>query len=181
MPDDETPPVRRLVLKPKEVEHTDTVARPGDGTEISVQLMHRQNEIAAQRSSLRKPDDSTQSLSDHATVAPEGPFVLKPKEITHTETVALPGDGTAISVELIHRQNKIADEKLGPEIVAMPVRRRSRRTRDFIMLMTVAGSMDIIFMLMLPRSAGALLMGLFGLGFVAAMLGWIMFGVMDDY
>jgi hypothetical protein len=47
--------------------------------------------------------------------------------------------------------------------------------------MAAASGVDLIFMLMLPRTIGTLTMGLVGLAFVAAMLGWIMFGVMDDY
>ena len=57
MPDDDIPSVRKLVLKPREVTRTDAVARPGDGTEISVPLIHRQNRIAEQRLSLRRRDD----------------------------------------------------------------------------------------------------------------------------
>jgi hypothetical protein len=181
MPDDENPPLRRFVLKPKEVAHTDPPARPGDGTAISVQLMHRQNEIAAQRGSLGKSDDSSLSPPDLGTGEPPVSPLLMAREITPTEAPSRPGDGTAISVDLIHEQNRIADEKRGPEIVAMPARRRSRRTRDFIMLMAAASGVDLIFMLMLPRTIGTLTMGLVGLAFVAAMLGWIMFGVMDDY
>ena len=44
MADDATPPVRKLVLKPKEITPTDQVSRLGDGTEISIRLMHKQNE-----------------------------------------------------------------------------------------------------------------------------------------
>ena len=38
-------------------------------------------------------------------------LTLKPKEIVPTDRRAVPGDGTAISVQQIHRQNRIAEEK----------------------------------------------------------------------
>jgi hypothetical protein len=38
-------------------------------------------------------------------------LVLKPKEIVPTDSRSLPGDGKAISVRLIHAQNRIAEEK----------------------------------------------------------------------
>jgi hypothetical protein len=36
---------------------------------------------------------------------------LKPKEITPIDPRAVQGDGTAISVKLIHAQNRVAEEK----------------------------------------------------------------------
>ena len=108
-------------------------------------------------------------------------FALKPKEITPTETAARPGDGTAISVELIHRQNRIAGERLGPEIIALPAKRRSKRTRDFILLVTVAGGLAGALVLQLPRTPGTLVMWLVLVIVAAMLLAWVMFGVMDDY
>jgi hypothetical protein len=178
--DDEKRSDRRLVFKPKEIARTDPVARPGDGTAISVELIHRQNRIAEERGSLRKGDDSPQSSAGDMG-APGGPPAFGFKEITPTETPARPGDGTAISVELIHRQNRIARERLGPEIVAMPPKRRSRRTRDFILLVTVAGLLAAALVLQLPRTPGTLVMWLVLVGFFAMLLAWVMFGVMDDY
>jgi hypothetical protein len=180
MPDDENPPIRRFALKPKDFTPTETAARPGDGTAISVRLMHRQNEIAAERSSLRTGGGSPQCPPGAAGAA-GGSAVLRPKEITPTDTPARPGDGTAISVELIHRQNRIAGERLGPEIVALPPKRRSRRTRDFILLVTMASLLVAVLMLQLPRTPGTLVMGLVLITYIAMLLAWVMFGVMDDY
>lgn len=39
-------------------------------------------------------------------------LVLKPKEIVPTDPPSRPGDGTAISVQLFHQQNKLAEERL---------------------------------------------------------------------
>jgi hypothetical protein len=180
MPDDDTPPVRRLTLKPKEIERTDSVPRPGDGTEISVRLMHLQNQVAEERSSLGRRDDSPPTLPE-AEAPSEGPLTLGSKEIEPTEAPARPGDGTAISVDLIHRQNRIAQEKLGPEIVAMPPRRRSRRTHDFIMLVGASSLMAAILVLAVSRTLAALMVALMVVVFIAVSLAWIMFGVMDDY
>jgi hypothetical protein len=180
MPDDETPPVRRLTLKPKEIVRTDTVARPGDGTEISVRLMHLQNQVAEQKSSLGKWDGLPDAPAE-VTLGPGGTPVLLPRDVAQTDPRSCAGDGTAITVDLIHRQNRLAQEKLGPEIVAMPPRRRSRRTHDFIMLVGSASLMAVIFVLAVSRTMSALIMAFIGVAFVAVSLAWIMFGVMDDY
>jgi hypothetical protein len=108
-------------------------------------------------------------------------LVLKPREVTRTDPSARPGDGTEISVALIHRQNRIAEERRGPELVALPPRRMSRRTRDFIFLVVLAGVVVAAFMLQLPRTPGTLLMGFFLVAYAAGLLAWVMFGVMDDY
>ena len=47
--DDELPPVRRLALKPKEIFPTEERSLPGDGTALSVELMHRMNQDAEAR------------------------------------------------------------------------------------------------------------------------------------
>ena len=57
--DDEKPDTRHLVLKPKEVVPTDPPSRPGDGTAISVQLIHRQNRLAEEKRSRRRRRDSS--------------------------------------------------------------------------------------------------------------------------
>jgi len=180
MPDDETPPSRRLVLKPKEITPTEAAARPGDGTAISVQLMIKQNEIAAERSSLGKRDDPPRSPPDGAG-APGGSPLLAPKQITPTDPRSCPGDGTAISARLILHGNLIAAKKLGPEVIALPQRRMSRRTRDFILLVAMAGGLVTALMLQLPRTLGTLIMGFVIVLYAAVLLAWIMFGVMDDY
>jgi hypothetical protein len=38
-------------------------------------------------------------------------LALKPKEIIPTDSVSLPGDGQAISVQLIHRENMLAEQR----------------------------------------------------------------------
>ncbi|HXQ80029.1 MAG TPA: hypothetical protein VN775_01865 [Opitutaceae bacterium] len=180
MPDDETPPIRRLVLKPKEITPTETAARPGDGTAISVPLMIKQNEIAAGRSSLRKWDDPAGSPPD-GPEAPVGSPLLAPKQVATTDPRSCPGDGTAISARLILHGNLIAAAKAGPEVIALPRKRMSRRTRDFVLLVATASLLVTALMLQLPRTLGTLIMGAVIVAYAAVLLAWIMFGVMDDY
>jgi hypothetical protein len=180
MPDDENPPVRRFKLKPKEITRTDTTSRPGDGTEISVGLMHRMNEIAAERSSLRRRDAPPESLAELAPPPGQSP-VLLPRDVELTDPRAHPGDGTTISVDLIHRQNRNSAEKLGPEIVAMPPKRKSRRTRDYFMLLAIADIPFVILLVAGPRTPGTVALASFVIVFGSSMLTWVMFGVMDDY
>ena len=168
------------MLKPKEITPTEVPARPGDGTAISVPLMIKQNEIAAGRSSLGKPDDSAQP-SPGAMGALLGSPLLAPKEITPTDPRSCPGDGTAINARLILQENLIAEGKLGPGVVALPRKRMSRRTRDYILLVAAASLMATLLMLQLPRSMGSVILGFVLVGYVALLLAWIMFGVMDDY
>jgi len=177
MPDEERPPGRRLTLKPKEIEKTETAARPGDGTAISVALMHRQNQIAEARKSLGRRDGGPPP----APGAPGGSAPLAPKQVEPTEVAARPGDGTAISVALIHRQNRLAEERRGPQLVALPRRRMSKRTRDFWFLVMLAGLVVGVFLTQLPWTRATLVLGLVLVGFAAGMLAWVMFGVMDDY
>jgi len=180
MPDEERPPGRRLVLKPKEITPTDTSARPGDGTAISVPLMHRQNRIAEGRR-VRGVRDDGPPPAPEAHEAPREPPRLAPREIAATEAAARPGDGTAISVALIHRQNRIAEERRGPAPISMPRRRLSKRTRDFWFLVMLAALVVGALLAQLPWSRATLAMGLVLVGIVAVVLAWVMFGVMDDY
>jgi hypothetical protein len=180
MADDETPPVRKLVLKPKEITRTDEVSRLGDGTEISIRLMHKQNELAAQKAAIRR---ATHPPIDGpaASPAPAIPSVFGRREFDLTETPAIPGDGTAVSASLILQANRIMEERRAPEIIAMPARRRSKRTRDFLMMVAViAGGVGCVQMA-IPVTVGSLVLCLFLVVFASAVLGWILFGVMDDY
>jgi len=180
MPDDDNPPGRRFALRSKEITRTDAPARPGDGTAISVELIHEQNRLAEERRRLGLRGAGAPGAQGEPEPA-RGPGPPAPKEIDPTEAPARTGDGTAISVELIHRQNRLADERRGPELVALPRRRVSKRTRDFFVLALLAVPVVGALLLMLPRSPAALAIGLGLVGMVVAVLAWVMFGVMDDY
>jgi hypothetical protein len=180
MADDATPPVRKLVLKPKEITPTDQVSRLGDGTEISIRLMHKQNELAAQKAAIRRATNPPMD-APAAPLEPAVPSVFGRREFDLTEAPSLPGDGTAVSAGLILQGNRIMEERHAPEIIAMPARRRSRRTRDFlVMVAVIAGGVGCVQMA-IPVTAGSLVLCLFLVVFASATLAWILFGVMDDY
>jgi hypothetical protein len=175
--DDENPPVRRLVLKHKDVDPVDKVARPGDGTTISVRLMHLENKLAAGRSAPLSPSDSA-----NPPVCPEGMSpIFKRAEIAPTDPPAFEGDESAISVSSMLRANREAAIDAGPELIAMPPRRKSRRHRDFVMLLSCAvlsfGSLAAVF----RHDMQIVALALFIIVFVTVILAWIMYGVMDRY
>ena len=182
--DDKEPPIRRLVLKAKEVIPTDSVSRPGDGTAISVRLMHKENQIAEEKGQIGegKPDeygwDGIPKLSpDEAGGSP----VFRPKEIAPIDPPSFPGDESAISVhEMLHRNQLAADESL-PELIAMPPPRKSRRHRDFAVILGVAilsfGSLALVF----RHDLQIVGLATFGIVFTTAILAWVIYGVMDHY
>lgn len=178
--DDELPQKRRLSLKPREVEPVDKVSRPGDGTAISVKLIHIENQLAADR-----PPGSWQG--DLMTPPPGfgesegGPSPFKPKDVTPIDMPSGPGGEDAISVPNMLHANRAAAAASTPELIAMPPRRRSRRHRDFIVLLCGAalsfGALATVF-----RQDGQMVaLGLFGIVFTTVILAWIMYGVMDRY
>jgi hypothetical protein len=177
---DDPPQKRRLSLKPKEVEPVDKVARPGDGTAISVKLIHLQNQLAADRppaywqGDLMTPPGAEEHLE-------AGPSPFKAKEINPMDTPSGPGGDDAISVEKMLHRNRAAAAARTPELIAMPVRRRSRRHRDFMVLLGCAalsfGTLALIF----RQDRQMVALGLFGIVFATVILAWIMYGVMDRY
>jgi hypothetical protein len=178
--EDELPPKRRLSLKPKEVEPVDKVARPGDGTAISVKLIHRENQLAAERppsswqGDLMTPPDAEEQLE-------AGPSPFKPKEITPMDQPAGPGGEDAISVAKMLHRNQAAAAASTPELIAMPPRRRSRRHRDFMVLLGCAalafGALAVVF----REDRQMVALGVFGIVFATVILAWVMYGVMDRY
>lgn len=178
--DDEKPPVRRLGLKPREVILTDTVSRTGDGTEISIPLMLMENQLAEARLAREGP----RIRSEPATAAAESPgepSVFKQKEIVHTDQPALPGDEEAIAVDDILRQNHAAARASEPELIAMPVRRRSRRSRDFAVILVTAASAAGILATVFRHDLPVIGLALAGIAFATLIFTWILFGVMDKY
>jgi hypothetical protein len=174
---DEKPPIRRLVLKPRDVDPVDKLSRPGDGTAISVRLIHLENRQAAERAAGKWLGDP-QPLAE--SPEPVGsPF--KPKEITPIDPPSPAGDASAISVAGMLRANRSAAADSGPELIAMPRRRKSRRHRDFILLVSCAflsvGALAAVFRHDLQMVGLALL----GIVFLTVILAWIMYGVMDRY
>jgi hypothetical protein len=178
--EDEKPPTRRLVLKQKDVDPVDTVARPGDGTAISVRLIHLQNRNAAERAPGTWLADAAQDPPG-SDAGDGGSSIFRPKEITPIDLPSQAGDEEAISVSGMLESNRAAAHALEPELIAMPPRRKSRRNRDFMLLIACAllsvGSLAVVF----REDRQIVALSLFGIVFLTVILAWVMYGVMDRY
>ena len=175
--DDEKPDTRHLVFKPKEIVLTDTPSRPGDGTAISAQLIHRQNLVAEERAEFRRK-------SGIPFPTPKADPVLAPafkaKELTPVNSPVRPGDEAAINVPKILLQNHIAEKRSGWGRIRHWRKRKSRRTRDFIIFV---GGLDlaIAFAMMEMHDFITLTYGIAAITLVTSVFGWVMFFVMEDY
>ena len=171
--DDEKPKTSHLVLKPKEIVPTDTRAMPGDGTAISVQLIHQQNRLAEEHSKKRE----RKGLMLPGPAVPPG---FKAPEFTPTNRPAGPGDPPAVSVPEMLLENRIAAERSGWGRIRRWGRRKSRRTRDFIL---IVGGTDLLVIALMRAMPGVVTMvyGVSALVVVTVSLCWVMFVVMDDY
>ncbi len=176
--DDEKPSTKHLVLKPKEITPTDGLSRPGDGTAFSVQLIHAQNKAAEEKSVLRKKSGTPFPMPTEPEPALSPAF--KPKTIESVNPMASPDDEEAIHVAEILLENRIAEERSGWKRLRFWRRRKSKRTRDFLV---VVGSIDfaIVLSMRLMPSDIVLIYGISGITLATSMIGWIMFFVMDDY
>lgn len=176
--EDETPSTKHLRLKPKEVQLTDPPARPGDGNAMSVELIHHQNRVAEEKAALRRKTGAP-FFEPKPEEAPLHP-AFKPKEIEKVNTVAHPEDEEAIHVGEILLENRIAEEQSGWARLKVWKRRKSKRTRDFIV---VVGSIDLVvaFVMYLTRDVITLVYGISAITLVTSFIGWMMFFVMDDY
>jgi len=168
----EKPDTRHLVLKPKEIVPTDPVARPGDPHAISVQQIHRQN----QQAEARLREGATLKAPAPAPV----PAGFKRAEFTPATPVAPPGDPEAIKVEELMRENAAVDVASGWSGYREPPKRKSRRLRDFFLLV---GPIDLALLcvILLVRNPATAIFGLAGIVMTTVCLAWIMFFVMDDY
>jgi len=177
--DDETPPAKRLVLKPREIIPIDRLSRPGDGTAISVQLIHRQNLLAEEKAANRKRE-GTAFPTPGPEAEPALPSAFRLKEIDPVNPPAHPGDEEAIHVQGLLLENRIAEEQSSWGRLKRWNRRKSRRTRDFIL---GVGSVDlaIVVIVAVMHNPVSLIFGLAGVTMVTSVAAWIMFVVMDDY
>jgi hypothetical protein len=176
--DDETPPVRRLTLRRKDVILTDHVARTGDGTAISVQLIHQQNRIAAERSAAKSGDAPLPGQAPRPTAIPFHPR----KAPAQPEGGALaPVDDETISIHGMLRANQAAATQAEPELIAMPAPRRSRRRQDFAIILGAAAGAFGILVAVFRHDSQMIALGMFVIVFAIVILAWIMFGVMDRY
>jgi hypothetical protein len=173
---EETPPARRLALKPREVEPADGASLPVEDMGISAHLVLRENQLAAQGSPGPWPGDPVQPAAS-ATDS----LVFRKTEITPADSPAQLGDGETISVHVMLNRNHSAARDSGPELIAMPPHRKSRRQRDFIMIMAVAVLSVCALAAVFRHDRQMVDLALFGIVFVTVILVWIMYGVMDRY
>ena len=106
--------------------------------------------------------------------------VFKPKEITPLDQPAASGDEDVISVPDILLENRVAEERSGWGRIKSWRKRKSRRLRDFLILV---GGIDLGIAVIMKTKPGVMteIYGIAGITLVTSMSGWIMFVVMDDY
>jgi hypothetical protein len=176
--DDEKPDTRHLALKPKVIELTEERSRPGDGTAISVQLIHKQNALAQEKAAKEKRRGRSAPSPPAAEPAPAP--VFKPREIVPTDLPAKPGDEESISVPDILLENQIAEHQSGWWRVKGRKRRKSRRNRDFLLLV---GGLDLAIAVLMRVMSNTVstIYGVAGITLITSTFAWIMFVVNDDY
>jgi hypothetical protein len=175
--DDEKPSTKHLVLAPKEIVPIDKLSRPGDGTVLSVQLIHLQNRLAEEKAAQRKRDGTPFPVPEPE---PALPPVFKPKEIAPIDPPSHPGDGEAIRVPELLLQNRIAEERSTWGRIKNWRRRKSRRLRDFLLSV---GTLDLatIILMRMESNPFTFVYGIAFITLVTSMSAWMMFVVMDDY
>lgn len=174
---DEKPSTKHLVLKPKEIVPTDKLARPGDGTAISVQLFHQQNMNADLKAAARKKSHTPfpQPVADEPELSPK----FKATKIEKVNAPPIQGDEEAIHVDDILLENSVLEQRSGWAAYRY-WKRKSKRTRDFIV---GVGGMDLLIALVTYKleDTVSFVFGLAAITLVTVMSAWIMFFVMDDY
>ncbi len=177
--DDEKPKTSHLVLKPKEIVLTENRSLPGDGSAISVQLIHQQN-VLAEKKAAKAGKKGLFRAEPGPEATPALPPVFKVKEITPLNAPVTPGDDESISVHDILLENRIADEKSGWGRLKKGGKRKFRRTRDFL-LVVVPVDVALVVYMRYYSSTMTMVYGGAALTLFTSMLAWVMFVVMDNY
>ncbi|HEY5227697.1 MAG TPA: hypothetical protein VIJ19_04095 [Opitutaceae bacterium] len=174
----EKPETKHLVLKPKVIVPTDTTVPQGDASRISVQKIHAQNVQAEKKKFIggRGPAPAPLALPDKPSIPPG----FKHREIEVLNEMADPDDIDAVNIPEILLENRIAEEQSGWGQIRRWGKRRSRRTRDFLI---VVGTTDILIGLLMKTVESPMMVvyGLSAITLVTVCVGWIMFFVMDPY
>jgi hypothetical protein len=178
--DDEKPDTRHLVLKPKVIELTEERSRPGDGTALSVQLMHKQNALAEEKAAKEKRRGRSAPSLPVGQPAPALAPVFKPREIVPTDKPAAKGDEEAISVPEMLIENKAAELQTGWWRVKHRKKRSSRRNRDFLL---IVGGLDLAIAVLMKVMSNTVstIYGVAGITLITSTFAWIMFVVNDEY
>jgi hypothetical protein len=165
--DDKEPPLRRLVLKPREAAPVAPPPPPPDNTGEDAPAEIKWDGIPVARPETPEPHG--------------GASVFKAKEIVPTDPRPFAGDESVISIHAMLDQNRRAAGESTPELIAMPRRRRSRRHRDFALVLAGAAVSFVVLAIVFIRNLPFLGLATFGIVFTTAILGWIIYGVMDKY
>ena len=165
--DDKEPPIRRLVLRPREAAPAAPPHRPPDNPGEDAPAEIRWDGIPFTRPEAPGPQG--------------GASVFKAKEIVPTDPRPFSGDESVISIHSMLDQNRRAADESTPALIAMPRRRRSRRHRDFALVLGGAGVSFAVLAFVFIRNLPFLGLATFGIVFTTAILGWIIYGVMDRY
>ena len=152
--DEEQNPPRRLTLKPKEIVPTDERPRPGDGTALSVELMHRMNQAAEARAAAR---------------------------LWRSMSWTRMASGSGIARGASSGRTLAAKANPKDELIAMPARRRSRRNRDFLLLLSCAGVAALVLGIVFRNNLPVIGLALAAIAMLVLVLAWVLFGVMDRY
>jgi hypothetical protein len=170
--DDKEPPIRRLALKPREPLPGNT----GAGAEPP-----RAAGVSGEEASSEIRWDGIPSGPPGGAETPQGGSAFKPKEIVPMDPPSFPGDESAIDVhDMLHQNRRAADES-APALIAMPRRKRSRRHRDFGLVLGAAAVSFVVLGLVFIHNLPFLGLATFGIVFTTAILGWIIYGIMDKY
>jgi hypothetical protein len=174
----EKPETKHLVLKPKVIVPTDTTVPQGDATRISVQKIHAENVRAEKDNAAgrRGSDPAPPALPERPSVPPG----FRHREIEVLNEVADPDDIDAVSIPEILLENRIAEEESGWGQIRRWGRRRSRRARDFLI---VVGTTDVVIGLLMKTMPSPMMViyGLSAMTLVTVCVGWVMFFIMDPY
>jgi hypothetical protein len=169
---DPPPPTRRLVLKPRG-------AIPPEPAGAAASPVRRQDPPAQESAEEIRWD----GLPAPRQGAPEGavPAGFMEKEIVPTDPPPRAGDESAISIQRMLHQNKQAADRTTPELIAMPRRMRSRRHRDFMLVLGPALLASVAAVEVFKKTPEVACLVIFGIAFAAATLGWLIYGMMDRY
>jgi hypothetical protein len=173
--EEEPPKGRRLALKPREIAPSEPASRPGDGTAMSVKLIHQMNRIAESKGPGFLGGAPS---SDAGHEVPEG---FRRKDILPMDPPAGSGEEPPISVAEMLRRNAATAGRSGGELISLPQRRRSRRWRDFWIILGCAGAALLASGVVFHSTPAVFALCSLAIAFATAVLAWVLFGIMDRY
>jgi hypothetical protein len=178
--DDDVPKIHRYRLKPKEIIPTDQVARTGDGTAISVPLIHKENQLAAERPLPESAEEpaNVPAEEDEFTGASD---LFRPRVQVGEEERAKTAEELEISVHEFLKENSAAESKFRKALVMMSAPGIPRRHRDFGVVAVLLALAFGVFALVFREDPRIVSLGLWCVIFLAGVFAYIIYGIMDKY